>query len=139
MLDFINNNGVLFGGICSIITALIAAIVALVIDSRKNKKDTIASMKKEINSLKEELDRTKTELNEYKSIEHQEISIDKTHGSIYLETLPNGGQRKICGYCWENKHKKMPLVLDTYYSSTENRIVTTGDCGSCKTTCYKEK
>ena len=136
MLDFINNNGTLCTIIGSIITALIAAIVAIVIDQKKNRLDTVTSLRKEISSLKQELEQCRETLNNYKSIEKAEESISKITGSIYLETMPNGYQRHICGYCWENNHTKMPLTIASYYSENERRQVTCGDCGNCKTRCY---
>lgn len=131
MLDFINNNGVLFSGIFSIIAALITAIVAIIKDNKKNKQDTIKSLRKE-------LDETKEKLATYTSIEQQEKNIDKTTGSIYVETMPDGKKRNICGYCWENNHTKIPLVMNSYYSEEEYRTVFYGNCGVCKAACYDE-
>ena len=131
MLQFINENGVLFSGIFAIIAALISALVAIIIDNRKNKKDSIAAMRKE-------LEKTKAELEAYTSIAEQEKYIDKSTGSIYVETLPNGKTRKICGYCWENNHTKMPLITDSYYDEEERKRVVYGKCGSCKASCYEE-
>lgn len=131
MLQFINDNGVLFSGIFGLITALITAIFAFIIDKQKSKKDTI-------NSLKKELEKVKSELNMYQSLEEQEKCIDKSTGSIYIETLPNGTKRSICGYCWESKHAKMPLIMDPYYSEVLKKTVIYGQCGSCKASCYEE-
>lgn len=136
MLDFINNNGTLCTIIGSIITALIAAIVAIVIDQKKNKLDTVSGLRKEIANLEQELEKCKEELDNYRSIENAEKNIDKSTGSIYVETMLNGQKRSICGYCWENKHTKMPLTMGSYYSDNEWRKVTYGDCGNCKVRCY---
>ena len=138
MLDFINNNGVLFSGIFSIITALIAAIVAVIIDNKKSKQDTIRSLKKELKEIKQELEQCKTLVDSYKSIENAEKNIDKSGGAIYVETLPNGNKRSICGYCWENKHIKSPLSIDFYYSTTLKQTRHSGYCGLCKTKCYDD-
>lgn len=129
MLEFINNNGVLFSGIFGLVTALVTAIIAILVDKRKAKNDTVKSLKKELAD-------TRAELEKYTSVEVQEERIDKTTGSIYVETLPNGNKRSICGYCWENHHTKMPLIMGSYYSEEERRKVTHGTCGSCKAACF---
>ena len=131
MLKFINDNGVLFSGIFGIITALITAMIAIIVDKRKSKNDTI-------NSLRKELEKTKEELEIYTSITEQERCIDKSTGSIYIETLPDLKTRKICGYCWENKRAKMPLIMGSYYNEEEHKTVVYGKCGSCKSSCYEE-
>ena len=131
MLEFINNNGVLFSGIFGLVTALLTAIIAIIIDKRKAKNDTEKSLKKELVEIRAELEK-------YTSVERQEERIDKTTGAIYVETLPNGNKRNICGYCWEAKRTKMPLNMDSYYSEDERKMVIRGICGSCRTTCYDE-
>ena len=138
MLEFVNNNGTLCTIIGSVITALISAIVAIVINNKKNKLDTIANLRQENNNLKQELEKCKEDLNNYRSIETAEKNIDKTSGAIYVETLPNGNQRNICGYCWENNHTKMPLMMGSYYDEEERKMVTYGNCGHCKAHCYDE-
>lgn len=114
MLEFINNNGVLFSGLFSVFTALIAAIVALIIDSRKSKRDSVKSLKTEIAELKENLLKTQKELSQYKNIEELEKNIDKSVGTIYKENMKDGSTRNICGYCWEKEHLKIPLIKETY-------------------------
>lgn len=129
MLDFINNNGVLFSGIFGLVTALVTAIIAILVDKRKAKNDTVKSLKKE-------LAETKAELEKYTTIEKMEQNIDKSMGAIYTETMSNGNKRNICGYCWEQKHVKIPLVMEEYYSENEHRTVLCGRCASCNANCY---
>ena len=131
MLEFINNNGVLFSGVFGLVTALATAIIAIIVDKRKAKNDTV-------NSLKKELAETKAELEKYTLIERQEELIDKSTGAIYVETLPNGSKRNICGYCWESKRSKMPLTMASYYDDDDGKWVVRGICGSCNARCYDE-
>ncbi len=131
MLQFINDNGVLFSGVFSIVATLITAIVAIIIDNRKSKKDTV-------NTMRKELEKVKAELEVYTSVTEQEKCIDKSTGSIYVETLSDGNTRNICGYCWENNRTKIPLIMDTYYSENKRRAVIYGRCGSCNASCYEE-
>ena len=131
MLEFINNNGVLFSGVFGLVTALATAIIAIIVDKRKAKNDTV-------NSLKKELAETKAELEKYTLIERQEELIDKSTGAIYVETLPNGSKRNICGYCWESKRSKMPLTMASYYDDDDGKLVVRGICGSCNARCYDE-
>lgn len=143
ILGFVNSNGTLCTILGSIITALIAAIVAIIIDNRKNKVDSVRTLKKELTETKNKLEIAQQELADarsvvenYRNIEKEEANIDKTTGAIYVEILPNGNKRSICGYCWEKEHTKMPLIMGSYYSEEERRTVTHGSCGACKTTCY---
>ena len=133
ILEFINGNGVLCSGIFGLFTTIVSilatALVRNAIEKKKAQKDTVAKLQKELHEVKKELEK-------YTSIEAQEQTIDKTTGSIYVETLPNGTKRNICGYCWENHHTKMPLIMGSYDSEEEHRKVTYGNCGSCKATCY---
>ena len=146
MLDFINNNGVLFSGLFSIVTALIAAIVSLVNSNRKNKLDTIQSLKKELAETKTELTETKSklsslenEVSRYKALERDEENIDKSRGSIYSEKLPSGQLRSICGFCWERSHAKMPLTPEEYWDEDARRYSRSAYCWSCKSNCYDSK
>lgn len=130
MLEFINNNGVLFSGMFGVITALITSIVAIIIDKRKAKKDTIKSLKKE-------LEDTKKELSQYIFSENAEQNIDKRTGSIYTEKLPNGGDRNICGYCWEKEHIKIPIIVNMCEEEFTYQKYYSGYCQSCKTNCIE--
>lgn len=69
MLEFINSNGVLFSGICSIIVALISVIVSVWRDNKKNRTDTIRSLRKELDETKEELEKTNAKILELSSVE----------------------------------------------------------------------
>ena len=138
MLEFINNNGTLCTIIGSIITALISAMVAMVINYRKNKVDTIYNLRKEIVTMENKLAEYEAIINKYKSIEFAEKTIDKSNGAIYIEKLANEKTRFICGYCWESSRTKMPLTMDSYYDEEERKLVRYGTCGSCKARCYDE-
>lgn len=129
VLKFINNNGVLFTGVFSIICIM----VPYIIDAKKNKVETIRSLKKELSDKIEELNKAKKELEDVISIERAEKSIDKRKGSIYVESLSNSGKRAICGFCWENEHKKIPITVDKYY--TANAAYYSGKCNNCGNTC----
>lgn len=137
MLEFINNNGVLFSGIFSIIVVLISALVSVVRDHRKSKLDTVKSLRKELDKTREELNKTKSELISARSIEEAEKSIDKTHGSIYYEKFVNGGERTICGFCWEKEHIKIPIVVDMCYEEYTKQTYYDGYCNSCKSHCIE--
>lgn len=103
MLQFINDNGVLFSGIFTVVTAPITAITSMIVNSKRSKHESIKK-------LQEQLDEEKKKLNKYIMIEEQEKFIEKKTGSIYVEILPDGSKRNICGYCWERKGKNA-----TYY------------------------
>ena len=133
MLEFINNNGVLFSGIFSIICVLITIMVSVIRDNKNNKIETIRSLKKELSEKTEELNKVKKELEDTVSIERAEKNIDKRKGSIYVETLPNGGKRAICGFCWENKHKKIPITVEI--SCSNNSKYYYGHCSNCGNSC----
>ena len=137
MLDFINNNGVLFSGIFSIIVALISVLVTVVKDNKKYRTDTIRSLRKELETTKAELEKTKAELLNSKSIENAEMNIDKSHGSIYYEKLANGKTREICGFCWEKEHIKIPLAVDLCYEEYARQNYYSGYCNSCKAHCIE--
>lgn len=137
MLEFINNNGVLFSGIFSIVGALIAAVVAVVKENKANRKDTIASLHKEVAELKSQLATTEVKLQDALSIEKAESLIDKTKGSIYYESFNNGGSRPICGFCWEKEHIKIPLNVNMYYDEYTKKQYYSGRCSSCNCYCIE--
>lgn len=136
MLEFINNNGVLFSGIFSIIVALISVIVSIIKDNKKNRTDTIRTLRKDLASAQAELAIVRAELEQSQSIEHAEESIDKTHGAIYHEKFANGS-RTICGYCWEKEHIKIPIVVDLCYEEYTRQHYYSGYCRSCKEHCIE--
>lgn len=137
MLEFINNNGVLFSGIFSIVGALIAAVVAVVKENKANRKDTIASLHKEVAELKSQLATTEGKLQDALSIEKAESLIDKTKGSIYYESFNNGGSRPICGFCWEKEHIKIPLNVNICYDEHTKEQYYSGRCSSCNCYCIE--
>lgn len=137
MLEFINNNGVLFSGIFSIVGALIAAVVAVVKENKANRKDTIASLHKEVAELKSQLATTEVKLQDALSIEKAESLIDKTKGSIYYESFNNGGSRPICGFCWEKEHIKIPLNVNICYDEYTKEQYYSGRCISCNCFCIE--
>ena len=112
VLEFINSNGILVGGFFSIITALIAAFATHFIERKREKKETIKALQCEVNKLKSELKRLEDQ-------DAADKAIDKSNGSLYIETLPNEKQRTICGFCWEESHKKTPIVPEYYYGHHE--------------------
>ena len=138
MLEFINSNGVLFSGICSIIVALISVIVSVWRDNKKNRTDTIRSLRKELDETKEELEKTNAKILELSSVEKKERNIDKTHGSIYYENYEDGGSRTICGYCWEMEHLTLPVVKSPTYDEYTNQEYYEAYCPYCKNHCREE-
>ena len=137
MLEFINNNGVLFSGIFSIVGALIAAVVAVVKENKANRKDTIASLHKKVAELKSQLATTEVKLQDALSIEKAESLIDKTKGSIYYESFNNGGSRPICGFCWEKEHIKIPLNVNICYDEYTKEQYYSGRCSSFNCVCIE--
>jgi len=112
MLEFINTNGVLFSGVFTIITALITSFATYYVEKKREKKETIKSLQNEVEKLKSNL----------KHLEDKEAAdkaIDKSNGSLYVETLPNDKKRVICGFCWEENNFKTPLVPEWFYSKRE--------------------
>ena len=137
MLEFINNNGVLFSGLFSIIVALISVIVAILKDKKASRLDTVQSLRRQFETAQDELEVVKKELEIALSIDNAEKSIDKTHGAIYYEILPNGGKRSICGYCWEKEHIKIPVVIDACYEEYTRQHYYDGFCQVCKSHCIE--
>ena len=137
MLEFVNSNGTFFTILGSIFTALISAIVAVLIDRRKYKADSIKDLREELSKTKQELDECKDIINEYKNIENQEKNIDKRTGAIYSELLPDGSKRDICGYCWEKERIKIPLAVEIQYDEYLHREYFNGYCYSCNTHCFE--
>ena len=127
MLDFLIAHGdAIIAGILSIIGIIISSITSSHIAKRKYQGEEYKSLKLENQKLREEL-------NQLKDISTIDKSLDKTHGTIYYETMPDGSKRSICGLCWEQSHKKIPLK--THYSS-EYPGSLNGHCAVCKATCY---
>lgn len=137
MLEFINNNGVLFSGIFSVIVALISVLVAVLRDNKNSRLDTIKSLRKELEKVKEELSNTQAELISAKSIEKRENNIDKSHGSIYYENLPNGSSRTICGFCWEKENITVPVVAELSFDEYTKQQYLFAKCNLCKSSCIE--
>lgn len=68
------------------------------------------SRQQTIKQLREQNEQLTKKLAQFENIQASEKTIDKSKGTIYLELLVNGKSRPICGYCWENEHKKLPVV-----------------------------
>ena len=137
MLEFINNNGILFSGIFSVIVALISAVVSLIKDNKANKTETIRSLKKELEEAKKELAEVRDELAQVNNLENAEKNIDKTHGQIYHERFPDGTSRTICGFCWEKEHLKIPTVVELRQVGYPQETYYEGYCKSCKSNCIE--
>lgn len=137
MLKFINDNGVLFSGIFSVITALIAVLVAVIKDNKVYRKETIHSLKKELKDVQDELEITKSKLHDALSVEKAEESIDKAKGSVYYEKFSNGDSRPICGFCWEKEHVKIPLNIGLDYDEDTKQTYCGGRCNVCNSYCQE--
>lgn len=123
MLQFIKDNAVLCTGVFSIVAALISALVTLIVNRNTEKSKTITELKtdlkeakKELQEAQDKLHKAEQELKEFQSIENAEQNIDKGHGSIYKEKMPDGSTRDICAYCWEREHKKIPINTELVYN-----------------------
>ena len=119
-LNWINSNPILFAGFCTIISALISAfatlrIERLRIERKKGTNDAAYELKKE------------------KRIQEKERNIDKSYGTIYVETLSSRKKREICGFCWEKEHMTIPLY--TAYCTSDRVIFDT--CKNCDTYCKR--
>ena len=108
ILKFINENSALCGGIFGIITALITTSTKHFIESKHEKKRTISALQSEVAKLEAQIKR-------YEEKNAEDQALDKSDGSLYVETLLNGKTRTICGYCWEESWKKTPIVPEWYY------------------------
>lgn len=126
MLKFVNENGILFSGFISIITALIAALATHIIEKKREKKETIKTLQSEIAKLN-------SELQHYEDKAAADKAIDKSDGSLYVETLPQGKTRTICGFCWEENNTKTPIVPEMYYGNNER--YKSCSCPICKRYC----
>lgn len=138
MLEFINNNGVLFSGIFTIIGVLITAVITIFRENKKSRADTVKSLRKELEDTKNELEKAQAKLDDMQSVENAEKNIDKAHGSIYYEKLVNGKSRAICGFCWEKEHIKIPVVVNLQYSWNTKEPFYSGFCNSCKSDCIEK-
>lgn len=110
MLEFINNNEVLFSGLFGLLCALIAAAVTVIANFQKSKRESLKSLRAELATAKKEISELQEKLHQYQNIETLEEKIDKTDGEIYKEYLSNGDTREICACCWESKHIRVPLL-----------------------------
>lgn len=135
MLELINSNGVLFSGVFGIISALIAAAVALWIDSRKTKRESVKNLKSELAEMKKELQIAQGKLSEYQDVEKQESRIDKSDGEIYREKFPDGSSREICAFCWELKHITIPLLPENRESEYTHERYRVAKCPVCESMC----
>lgn len=137
MLEFINNNGVLFSGIFSMIVALISVLVTVLRDNKSNKIDTIKSLRKELEIAENKICDLNTELTSLKSLEKREKNIDKSHDSIYYEALLQGGSRAICGFCWEKDHVTIPIVPELSMDEYTKQQYLYAKCSVCKASCIE--
>ncbi len=137
LLAFINNNGVLFSGIFSLLGVIIGCFFKFILESMAVKKENIKFLREELKKVQNELKNANTRLEKYTSIEEMEKNIDKSMGSIYSEKLPNGKIRYICGYCWEKKRIKIPINVRDI--SERGHKYLKGQCNDCGEYCEYEK
>ena len=97
-------------------------------ENRKDQKQILKELNNEVEALGEELKR-------YKLLETNEESIDKSRGTIYVESLRNGGKREICGYCWEKDHIKIPVISSLEYDERTGGEEYWASCQNCKKSC----
>ena len=126
MLDFIiEHSDAIITGVFGIIGIIISSVTSVCVTKRKVQGEDTKSLQLENKKLQEEL-------NQLKDIAAIDNALDKSHGSIYYETMPDGSRRSLCGFCWEQSHKKIPLK--THNSSNHPRSLI-GFCEVCKATC----
>lgn len=135
MIDFINQHEVLAASVLSCIIAVFSSVATIAIENKKRKVDELKMVKCELKDVKEKFSQCQEKLNEITSIEYMEKNIDKGTGSIYSEKLDNGGRRNICGFCWEEEHLKIPIIVDL---CGDDDNLFHGHCEHCKKECYEK-
>ena len=115
MLEFIDNNGVLFSGIFAVLAALATSLLNMIRDKQKIKDQRKSALEKDFKK--------------------KERMIDKSEGSIYVENLADGKKRDICGFCWEKEHITIPVVKDLQYEEYTKQYYYSAYCNVCKTHC----
>ena len=137
MLEFVNNNATFCTIVSSVITALLSALVAIIINHRKSKLDTVNHLRKELETTKDDLEKCRRELSVYQSVEETEKRIDKRTGGIYTEFLQDGQTRNICAFCWENRRKKSPISVSADFDPDTGEEFYIGYCNSCQSRCVE--
>ena len=126
MFDYIiAHSDAIITGVFGIVGIIITSVTSVYVTKRKVQGENTKSLQLENQKLQEEL-------KQLKDIDVIDKSLDKTHGSIYYETMPNGSRRSLCGYCWEQSHKRIPLKTHTSSNRPHSLI---GFCEVCKATC----
>lgn len=126
MLEFLSaNSSAIITGVCGIIGIIISSITSVIVTKKKCQNDGNSSLQEENKRLQEELKLLK-------DVDAIDKTLDKTHGSIYYETMPNGSRRSLCGYCWEQSHKRIPLKTHNSYNRPHSL---SGFCQVCKAHC----
>ena len=138
MLKFINENPTLATCASAIISALITAVFALIIQNQKNKADSVKTLKAERKELMQEVETLKSELSKCKKLMDKESHIDKSKGSIYYEKLEGGNQRPICGYCWEKDHATIPILTELCIDEDGVKKYYLGRCSVCDKKCIED-
>jgi hypothetical protein len=103
-------------------------VIKLVLDNRKDKKATIKS-------LQNELDAERVKNRELSSIAKKEKLIDKSRGSVYIETVGEEKTREICGFCWEKEHVTVPVIIESDWDDYRKETYYGGKCQACKSFC----
>ena len=83
-----------------------------IIEVKREKKENIRKLQDEVAKLK-------SELKSYADQEAANRAIDKSDGSLYIEYLPNAKIRVICGFCWEERQTRIPLVPEWHHGYHE--------------------
>ena len=130
MLNWITENPVIFAAICTVIGVIISSATAMHIERKRGLNKIILKMENENAKLLEENQLLKKELEKIRSVEEKEKTIDKSKGSVYIETLSNNQVREICGFCWETSKKTVPI--DTFPDDSDYGRDFFHDYGQCK-------
>lgn len=107
------------------LVALCSIVLTVITKNYINRKNKIEHLFKENESLKKIIEK-------YENLKEKEHNIDKSQGSIYIETINSFGKRYICGYCWEELNKTIPIVPDFNDNIVYNLGAT---CNTCKRIC----
>ena len=140
MLEWINENPVFFAAICSVLGAVVGAIItsktSLKIERGKRLDKILERLEHENKELADEIILYKEQLETFTSIEEKEKSIDKSLGNVYVESFSNGKKREICGFCWETSKQTIPINTDPYYDEYDRFYGRYYDrCGVCQNVC----
>lgn len=121
-----NINEILKSAITLVLGGFIGGFIKEYFQNKTEKKNKIEKLISENEQLKKTIEK-------YENLKEKEQNIDKSKGSIYLEKIADSDGRYICGYCWEESKKTIPIIPDF----TDEHVYYYGVvCEICKKGCY---